>query len=153
MATMFNRLVEFYKQIEWPMEKVPDEPILSTTYRGNNGQWVMIASADDQQQNIVMFARGPRHCPPERLDAMAAFFTRINFGLLIGAWVLDTSDGEIRFRVGQDAKAIELSFEVLRRMTLYTAMTMDHYLPAIEAVLNGEATTQQAYDIVFPPAS
>ena len=150
--SLFTRLVEFYKHIEWPMVQVPNETVLSTTYQGRNGQWVFVVSANDPQANVAMFSRVPQTCPPERLDAIAAFFTRINFGLLIGAWVIDTSDGEMRFRVGQDAKAIDLSIEVLQRLTLYTVMTMDHYLPAIEAVLKGEATTQQAYEIVFPPA-
>ena len=153
MGPIFERLVDFYKQIEWPMVQVPNEPILSTTYQGNNGQSVVVVSADDHQQNVAMFARAPRACPPERHDAMAAFFTRINFGLLIGAWVIDTTDGEVRFRIGQDCKAIEPTFEVIKRMTLYTVMTMDHYIPALEAVMKGEATTQQAYELVFPPGN
>ena len=151
MGPLFIRMVDFYNQLEWPMVQIPGEPILTTTYQGKNGQWVVVCSADDTQRNLAMFSRAPMACPPERMSSVIAFFTRINFGMLIGAWVVDTSDGEIRFRIGQDARAIEITPEVLQRMTLYMVMTMDHYLPALRALLDGDTDPVGAYELVFPP--
>ncbi|MBT3219004.1 MAG: hypothetical protein HN348_07930 [Proteobacteria bacterium] len=149
MGKLFDQLVGFYEKAEWPMGQVPNEAIISTQYSGDNGQWVFVVSCDEELGTIVMFSRGPLECPPDKLGLLIEFFARVNFGMSVGAWVVDFSDGEIRFRVGLDAKVIDVSDAQLQRMTMYTVMTMDHYLPGLMALLNGEADVGQAYDLVF----
>jgi hypothetical protein len=38
-----------------------------------------------------------RRVPPERRTAVTEFFTRANFGMIVGGFILDWNDGEYRF--------------------------------------------------------
>lgn len=148
--SLFEKLVAFYETVEWPMVQVPNETILSTTYNGDNGQWVFVSSSDEAHEAIAMFSRAPDPCPPDRLPDVLRFFNRANFGMTIGAWAVDQADGEIRFRVGMDLHDIELTEDMLRRLTSYTVLTMDHYLPALQGLLQGVFTPDEAFAVAFP---
>lgn len=150
IMTLFDKLVTFYKNVNWEMVKVPNETIISTTYGGDNGQWVFVATSDEPNGIIVLFSRAPEPCPPEKYAVMSEFLERANFGMTHGAWVMDRKDGEIRYRVGVDMGDMELTDTYLRDLTLYTNLTMDRYLPGLRSVLFKDKNAQQAYSIVFP---
>lgn len=150
MTKLFDQLLNFYQRINWPIEQVPNEMIISTTYGGNNGQWVFVASSDEINGIIIMFARSPEPCPPEKYPVMSEFLEISNFGMTHGAWVMDRSDGEIRYRVGVDMGDMELTNEYLRSLTLYTNLTMERYLPGLRAIIEDGKSAKEAFKIVFP---
>lgn len=150
MSQLFDRLVSFYEKLGWPMAQVPNNTILSVWYRGDNYQWDFIASSDESNKIITMFARVPEVCPPEKFNTMSEFLEKANFGMTHGAWVMDRRDGEIRYRVGVDVGKIEINDAFLESITLYTNVTMNYYLEAILSIIKEEFSAQQAFSIVFP---
>jgi hypothetical protein len=94
-----------------------------------------------------MFARLPHICPPEKYAELSVFIEKVNFGMSHGAWVMDREDGEVRFRVGVDIGAMELTFEYTRSLTLYTNMTMEYYLSGIRSIIMEDKNAQEAFDI------
>ena len=132
------------------MEQVPNNTILSVWYRGDTAQWDFIASSDESNKIITMFARVPEVCPPEKFSTMSEFLEKANFGMTHGAWVMDRRDGEIRYRVGVDVSKIEINDDFLEGITLYTNLTMNYYLQAIFAIIKEGVSAQQAFKIVFP---
>ena len=118
--TLFSQLVDFYQDIGFPMTHAEGTTILSARYQGKNALWTFIASSDEDNRILIMFARAPEPCPPERMAEMSAFLERSNFGMTHGAWVMDRDDGEIRFRVGVDLQHLQLYDDYIRSLTLYT---------------------------------
>jgi hypothetical protein len=96
-----------------------------------------------------MFARYPKDCPAEKRNEVNRFLTRLNFGLGHGAWVIDLEDGEIRFRMGIDLNELELTGEYMRQITHHTVLTMDTFIPALDAIIKEGKTAEQAHDMVF----
>lgn len=150
MSKLFNKLVKFYEKIGWPMKQVPNNTILAVWYRGDTAQWDFIASSDESNKIITMFARVPEVCPGEKFSTMSEFLEKANFGMTHGAWVMDRRDGEIRYRVGVDVSKIEINDDFLEGITLYTNLTMNNYLQAIFAIIKEGFSAQQAFNIVFP---
>ena len=150
MSTLFDQMVSFYERSSWPMAQVPHNTILSTTYQGENGQWIFVASVDDNTGVITMFSRAPLSCPPDLFNTMSEFLERANFGMTHGAWVMDRNDGEIRYRVGVDMEGMILTDEYLRNLTLYTNFTMDSYLPSLKAIVEAGASAKTAFEMMFP---
>jgi|AntRauTorckE5430_2_1112549.scaffolds.fasta_scaffold05062_2 hypothetical protein len=144
---LYNKLLEIYKDIGWEMEQNPNESILSVTYAGRNAEWTFVATTDELNNIIVMFARLPHICPPEKYAELSVFIEKVNFGMSHGAWVMDREDGEVRFRVGVDIGAMELTFEYTRSLTLYTNMTMEYYLSGIRSIIMEDKNAQEAFDI------
>lgn len=150
MSQLFDRLLSFYEKLGWPMQQVPNNTILSVWYRGDNAQWDFIASSDESNKIITMFARVPEVCPSEKFSTMSEFLEKANFGMTHGAWVMDRRDGEIRYRVGVDVGKIEINDDFLEALTLYTNFTMNYYLEALFAIIKEGASAQEAFSIVFP---
>lgn len=150
MSQLFDKLISFYNQIGWLMKQVPNETIISVQYLGDNGQWDFIASTDESNKIITMFARVPYACPRKKFNTVSEFLERANFGMTHGAWVMDRKDGEIRYRVGVDVSYTEINDKLLQSLTFYTNYTMNYYLKAIFAILKEDISAKEAFNIVFP---
>ena len=148
--TLFSQLVDFYQDIGFPMTHAEGTTILSARYQGKNALWTFIASSDEDNRILIMFARAPEPCPPERMAEMSAFLERSNFGMTHGAWVMDRDDGEIRFRVGVDLQHLQLYDDYIRSLTLYTNGTMDHYVNGLQAIIKDQKSAKEAFRMVFP---
>lgn len=151
MSIQFDTLTNFYDgTMGWPMEQMNNDTVLSVNYQGRDAQWVFVAAADEDNDIVILFSRSPYACPDALFPTMGEFLERANFGMTHGAWVMDRSDGEIRYRVGIDLAGLDLTDECLKTMTLHTNLTMERYLPGLEAILNGGKTAENAFSIVFP---
>ena len=75
------------------------------------------------------------NAPGERMAAVAEFITRANYGLIIGNFELDFSDGEIRYKTSLDVEGDRLSQALIKQLVYTNVLTMDQYLPGILAVL------------------
>jgi len=150
VTDLLQHLQDFYAQAEWPMVQVPDQPILTAQYEGKNGQWVFVVAPHEDLRVVTMFSRAPIESPPERFDDVTVFLERINFGLTVGAWVLDREDGEIRFRIGVDASEGDPSPQALQRATLLCITAMDGMLPTLKAIIEEGVSADGALERLFP---
>jgi hypothetical protein len=80
--------------------------------------------------------------------AAAELFTRINYGLTIGTFEMDFSDGEIRYRTGIDVTGGELAPEMVMSLIAATVGTVDRYHPAIMSFLWNDMTPEDAVALV-----
>ena len=150
MTLLFDKLARFYEKSGWEMKPVPGETILSIWYRGEKAEWDFIASSDEENKIITLFARAPKSCTPDKINVMSEFLERANFGMTHGAWVMDRNDGEIRYRVGVDVGKLEINDAFLEDLSLYTNLTMDYYVEAILSIIKDNISAQDAFNMVFP---
>lgn len=144
MPSLFEQLTSFFEALGWPVQQVPDHPILSITWKGRNGQWVFVASAAEEHRILTVFSRAPITCPPERIGAMCDWIVRANFGMTHGCFDMDHADGEIRYRTGVDLVNLEIDAAFFKAVALYNLASMDTYLPAIRAVVEEGVDPEEA---------
>jgi len=150
VGQLLESLQEFYARAEWPMVQVPGQPILSATYQGTNGQWVFVAAPHEDLRVVTLFCRAPLESPKDRYEDVTVFLERINFGLTVGAWVLDREDGEIRFRVSVDASEAPPSDARIQRASLLCVTAMDSMLPTLRSLIEDGLTAKEAMERLFP---
>ena len=151
MTDLLQHLQDFYAKAEWPMVQVPDQPILTSSYQGTHGQWAFVVVPHEDLGVVTMFCRAPLDSSPDRYDDLTVFLERVNFGLTIGAWVLDREDGEIRFRIGMDASGGDLSNHLLRRFTMLCVTAMDSMVPTLQALIEEGLGAQEALERLISP--
>jgi hypothetical protein len=66
---------------------------------------------------------------------VAEFFARANYGMVVGNFELDMTDGELRYKVAVDVESLELTNTFFKNMAYTAVVTMDRYLPGIMKVL------------------
>ena len=76
--------------------------------------------------------------------SVTEFFTRVNYGLVLGAFELDLRDGEARYHISHIIGEGRLEDEVIRRIIGSALSTADRYFPAYMRVLFGGDTPEDA---------
>jgi hypothetical protein len=103
---------------------------------------------NETQQTVLFYSICPIATPESQLIAMAEFITRANYGLIIGNFELDFSDGEIRYKTSIDVEGDTLSQALIKQLVYTNVLTMDQYLPGILAVLEQGMSPQDAISLV-----
>jgi hypothetical protein len=142
MATLFERVQQFFSDESWPAEVV-EPATLKLEWRGENAEWICIARVREAYGQVMFYSLAPFTVPEEHRAAIAELLMRINGRIVAGNLEIDLRDGELRYRtsfdVGPDGHdALDIP-AMVGRLVGANVKIMDHYLPAVIAVLNGEA--------------
>lgn len=141
---LVEEMIKFFTADDWTFTKVQGEPMLQMGFQGENGAWTCYARAREQQQQFVFYSICPVNAPENKRPAIAEFITRANYGMMIGNFELDFSDGEIRYKTSIDVEGSSLTFPLIKRLVYANVMMMDEYLPGIRAVIDEEVEVKDA---------
>ena len=149
MTEIFGQILALYRFADWEMDVLEGETVASVTYAAEGNSWVFVAAVNEELRTLTLFARAPEPCPAGSAANMVRFFNRVNFGMTHGSWVLDESDGEMRFRVGADLAGRDMAGDELGALTNYVNTVMTATLAAVRAVAAGTVDTEEAMAMVF----
>ena len=149
----FVTLGEFLEEDGWFPQRIDDRSIFRVGFAGKNGQQVCYARVVEELQQLLFYAVAPVKAPEALRPTAAEFITRANYGLRIGNFEMDYSDGELRYKTSIDFEGVALTPQLLRN-TLYPAVqTLDRYLPGLMQVLYAGIAPASAIEAVEnPPA-
>ncbi len=145
-GSIFKAIVEFFKQDDWDFTCLDNLPILSLGFSGKNGRWMCYAQARDDQQQFVFYSVCPLNVPEARRPAVAEFITRANYGMIIGNFEMDYTDGEVRYKTSIDVEGVGLSAPLAKQMVYANVLIMDRYLPGLMAVMYGSEAPRDAVE-------
>jgi hypothetical protein len=141
---IFEALINFFTEDDWAYTKIQGEPTLRLAFQGQNGKWTCYAKAREQQQQFVFYSICPVKVPETKNLAIAEFIARANFGMIIGNFELDFTDGEIRYKTSIDVEGANLTFTQIKRLVYANVMMMDQYLPGIMSVIDSDVEPKDA---------
>lgn len=85
------------------------------------------------------------NCDEEHRVELAKFLTMVNYGLMIGNFELDLSDGEVRYKVATNCKDCIPSQAVIEDSMMIPAVMFEQYGDAILDVMFGYKNADEAY--------
>ena len=141
---IFEAIINFFTEDDWAYTKIQGEPTLRLAFQGQNGKWTCYAKAREQQQQFVFYTICPVKVPETKNLAIAEFIARANFGMIIGNFELDFTDGEIRYKTSIDVEGANLTFTQIKRLVYANVMMMDQYLPGIMSVIDSDVEPKDA---------
>ncbi len=141
---IFDNLVEFFVGDEWNPEQVEEQGILRMDFEGDHGKWTCLAFAHDENERVVFTSLLPVEVPEDKRQAVAEYLVRANFGMEIGCFDMDFSDGAVQFRTSIDIEGGELTPKMIQNLAYVNVTVTDQYLPGLVMVVEGEATPEEA---------
>lgn len=142
--SILNTAIQFFVIEEWPFVQVQKEPTLRLSFRGDHGQWICYATAREEASQFVFYSICPILVPTAKQLEIAEFIARANYGIVVGNFEMDFSDGEIRYKTSIDVGDDRLTVALVKHLVYTNVMTMDYYLPAILAVIEGDLPPAEA---------
>lgn len=141
---IFETIVNFFHQENWQFQENLEIQSLNLGFQGKNGKYECCAIAREEQQQIVFYSILPIQTPENKRSTVAEFITRANYGIIIGNFELDFTDGEIRYKTSIDVDGNGLNFDLIQNLVYANIMMMDEYLPGIIAVINNNVSPEEA---------
>ncbi len=142
--SIFDIVIKFFTDDDWSFAKVQGEPTLRMLFQGKNGKWTCYARTRVEQSQFVFYSICPVQVPKPKRRALGEFIARANYGMIIGNFELDFTDGEIRYKTSIDVEGSTLTFALIKRLVYTNVMMMDDYLPGITSVIKGDASPEDA---------
>lgn len=140
----FETLEAFLVDDGWHPQRIEDRYVFRTGFAGKNGEFRCVALVRVDLEQVLFYALTPVHVPEEVRPAVAEFITRANYGLRIGNFELDYSDGEVRYKSSLDFEGETLTPNLIRNAIYPAVMTFDRYLPGLMSVIYGGRTPFEA---------
>jgi|GEM_PF-2423341 len=98
-------------------------------------------------RTVLFETRLPMNVPEKNREAVSSYLTRANFGLLVGGFQMDFSDGELKYTVaGCHDEDEPLSDDVLLRLTYVGFNMFDNYMPGVFAIIYGNKDPAEIYE-------
>ncbi len=144
----FATLGRFLQQDGWHPQQLNDRPIYRMGFAGKNGQSVCFAQILDDLEQFVFYAVAPVNVPKASRQAVAEFIARANYGLRIGNFELDFSDGEVRYKSSLDFEGVALTPELIKNAIYPAVQTMDCYLPGLISVIEGKTPVEAFFEAI-----
>ncbi len=159
MGLIFDTMAAFLKEDGWGINRIGDSQGFSMTVKGESGQWVCIAQAEEEARIFLFYSVSPIDVPAARRQAMAEFTAYANFNTLVGNFELGLDTGDLRYKTSLSLKEIPEAAlqanEVLKTLIKQTAhinvFMMDQYLPGILAVCNDGVAPKEAISRIEGP--
>ncbi|MEQ9237054.1 YbjN domain-containing protein [Coleofasciculus sp. E2-BRE-01] len=141
---IFAEMVNFFKQDDWSFYQIKGQPVLQMGFQGKNGQFTCYARARENEQQFVFYSICPVTVPKSKRRALGEFIARANYGMIIGNFELDFAEGEVAYKTSIDVEGSTLTFPQMKRLVDTNVTMMDQYLPGIKAVIQGDASPEEA---------
>jgi len=137
-------LGRFLEEDGWHPQPVEDKHAYRTYYRGKHGELRCFAQVRVDLEQFVFYAMAMVNVPEDVRPSVAEFITRANYGLRIGNFEMDYSDGEVRYKSSVDFEDEVLTYSFIKRAIYPAVQTMDKYLPGLLKVAFGAQSPVEA---------
>lgn len=147
MTTNIEKLEAFLDREDLSYRKRDDcENVIQLEFDGETADMRLIISVEDV---MIRFYTYVSICiPAGSRNEVAVAVCRANYGLMLGNFELDVTDGEMRFKISHVVHEDWPSDLNLNRM-LHTGLgVMNRYLPAFLSIVYGNETAQDAVQLV-----
>lgn len=127
---------EFFAEDDWEFIQVKPG-VFQLAFQGENGRWNCYARIYEAEKQFIFYSIFPVAVPEGDRGLIAQFLTKANYGMILGNFELDLTDGELRYKTSIDVEGDRLSLALVRSLVYANVTIMNRYLPGIVTVLEG----------------
>ncbi|MBK7757705.1 MAG: YbjN domain-containing protein [Deltaproteobacteria bacterium] len=152
--TLFQLLLRVLEREEEPLRADEDEGIIRGALTLRRATVPLFARVRETQFLALIYTILPVRAPESKFPEMLELLTRANWGLPLGNFEMDLSDGEIRFKTSVDVEGVPLNQPLgapaaemaITNILMANKVAMDRYLPAILGLIYGDETVVTLID-------
>ena len=106
-----------------------------------------------REDSFTVYAISPISADDNTKSAVAEYLTRANYGLKVGNFEMDYSDGEVRYKCHQECGSAAPAQDVVETVVDLSFLMMQRYGDGLLAVIFGVATPEVACQQAEAPRS
>jgi hypothetical protein len=137
MASLLDAAKDWYRSESWGFDVADGKSLLRLRYEGKSGSWPCFVQVEEEDALFVFYSLCLEDVPLNRVAAVVEYLTRANAALSVGSFELEYESQAVRFRTSVDVEGGELAPHLIRNVSLSNVVTVDRFLPGLQAVLRG----------------
>ena len=142
--TTYDATVEYLTAKGWKYHVLEAGTVLRTGLSGENATFQQLLLCENRQGRLVIYGLIDQKVPETKRQQVAELITRLNYGLVMGNWELDFSNGDLRFRTVLCTQGVPPTQGMIEAIHLVNALILDRHYPAIMSVLYGGTSPSTA---------
>ena len=151
-ASKSGRLMEAaltcFRVNNWKCRLSDPRNVLRFCFAGKNANFEGILVVEEDAEQILVLLQAPNKVPESRRLAVADLLTRANYGMKFGAFEMDFSDGEVRFKISTILREGQLSPQMVGAMIGISLSMLDTHYPALMGVCFGNQLPSDAAEAI-----
>ncbi len=144
----FAELGRYLEEDGWYPQQLDERTVYRMSYKGRSASFFCYAQVRVDAEQLICYAASPVQIAEDMRSAAVEYLTRANWGLYIGNFEMDYSDGEVRFKSSIDFEGESLTSNLIRNTIYPAAQLMDRYLPGLMKVAFGNVEPRAAIEEV-----
>lgn len=144
MADLFENVLAHLERDGVQYRRIGSHAAVEMAVAGDNGSYRMVIVVDAERSVVRFLTFVEGKVPEHRRRDVMEFLTRANYGLLLGNFELDLSDGEVRFKATHESESGELTHATFQNNLYLSVALMDRYFPGLQRVIQGSADAAAA---------
>jgi len=143
MSQFLTIAQQFLEADDWPFERDDQKSLLKTGIGRDGTNFRIFIQADDANDQFLVYTLSPTNVPEERRLAAAEYICRANYGLKMGNFELDMSDGEVRYKNSIDVEGKGLCTTMVKNLLQVSAAMMMRYYPGLMKLIYGDQSPEE----------
>lgn len=149
---VFDTMTAYFEKIDWEYGDVGDGLSVALNFQGSEQEWRCVAQAVEPRSLFLFYSLCPVSATEATMAETADYVARANFGMYEGAFELDPSDGELRYRTSMSLIRLpedawppgDLARTLIGECVQSNVLAMDAYLAGLIDVALGKTTSGEA---------
>jgi len=147
----YEALEQFLIDDGWYPTAIDGTTAYRSGFNGDSGKFRIIAHVNVELEQMYLYVIAEVNVPDAERVAVAEFITRANYGMRIGNFELDFTDGEVRYKSSIDFEGQPLTPRLINNAIYPAVTTMDRYFPSLMKVAFGGASPTDAVQEIERP--
>lgn len=148
MKSLYDQMINFFEEDGWYYKPFKNIHALRMPFKGEKSSWACIAQTQEEERLFVFYSVCPVKADVANRPTAAEFIMLANYGIVLGNFEMDISDGEIRFKTSVGLGQLDWLDELIKVAVYTNVFSMDKYISALLQVIEGDITPSEAMDVV-----
>lgn len=135
MESLYQQLCMYLTADDWRFSSDQDRGVVLSGIRGENTHYNCMFVATENPRRLTFYSHIGSEVPEIKRHRMCEFLTRANYGLVLGNFEMDMSDGEVRYRTSLDLSDENLTHKQLMTLVWVNLFTFDRYYPGLMKIM------------------
>eukprot|EP00771_Trimastix_marina_P000681 gnl/Trimastix_PCT/1703.p1 GENE.gnl/Trimastix_PCT/1703~~gnl/Trimastix_PCT/1703.p1 ORF type:complete len:211 (+),score=35.90 gnl/Trimastix_PCT/1703:64-696(+) len=146
-SSYYQAIVSFLRERELNFDEKPDLKRCLLGFNADGERFLVVMQAIEKQDIILIYSLCPDNVPESRRKAVAEYFARVNYPLLVGNFEIDMRDGEMRYKTCVDCEGLDDYPNLIKKLFETNLGTYKQYIKGARKVMQGTSPQEAAQSV------
>jgi len=136
-GNLASAIIQYFTddELQYEQEEINGMPLFRIGFEADNGRYRGLVRANEDLYQVTVYFLLDTAVPEDKRALACEFLTRANYGLTIGNFEMDFSDGEVRYKTSVDVEGGQLAPQMVKTLFAANLLTLDRYYPGLMKVI------------------